>query len=383
MSAIRMLAFATLAAGCALMPQGANAGSLTTLYAFKAKTDGSSPQDLLFRGGSLYGATLLGGSGGYGTVFKLNPSTGALSVIYSFGESAGGAVPTSLFYIGGTLYGTTQSGGNLNCDEGGTTGCGTIFAIDPATGAETVLYTFTGSPGGVDPYGVINDNGTLYGATGTDFGQYLDGTVFSFNIASSNFTTLYQATHSGWSVGGLLAAKHDLYGTVNVRARARHGAIYKFKHGGASALYKFKGMPDGTAPGALLDSDGTTYGVTSYGGASNDGTVFTFDPTTKTETVLYSFTANTDGKAPVTVVDVSGTLYGITAEGGNSSCSQGEGCGILFELDPATGTETILYSFSGGADGGNPDSLIYQNGTFYGATTYGGRGAGTVFQYTP
>jgi uncharacterized repeat protein (TIGR03803 family) len=364
-----------------VVPCAASAGTFTTLYTFTGGTDGGSPQELLYQGGSLYGSTAYEGSGIHGTLFQLDPGTGALSIIHSFSDSTGGANPSSLFYIGGTLYGTTLYGGDLSCDYAGTKGCGTIFAVNPSTGAETVLYTFTGSSDGVIPYGVINQNGTLYGATSAN---PLQGTVFSFDIASGNFTSLYTAATrpKDWGVGGFLAVGHNLYGTVNVRSRTQASALVRFKHGSESKLYKFQGSPDGSSPTALLDAGGTIYGVTSTGGASNYGTVFTFDPATKTETVLYSFTAYSDGNQPVMLVDVGGILYGITDVGGNSHCD-GVGCGTMFKLDPTTGTETVLHRFSNGADGAYPDTLIYQNGTLYGATFKGASGWGTVFQYKP
>jgi uncharacterized repeat protein (TIGR03803 family) len=78
---------------------------------------------------SLYGTTEQGGAYGYGTVFKVDPKTGAESVVYSFcsggGTCADGAYPWagSLINVSGTLYGTTSSGGKI--------GVGTVFKIVP------------------------------------------------------------------------------------------------------------------------------------------------------------------------------------------------------------------------------------------------------------
>ncbi len=69
--------------------------------------------------------------------------------------------------------------------------------------------------------------------------------------------------------------------------------------------------------------------------------------TTGTETVLYSFTGGPDGGNPECrlIRDSAGNLYGTTTHGGILECG-GSGCGVVFKLDTA-GTETVLYSFTG------------------------------------
>jgi uncharacterized repeat protein (TIGR03803 family) len=64
----------------------------------------------------------------------------------------------------------------------------------------------------------------------------------------------------------------------------------------------------------------------------------------QTETVLYSFTGAADGGYPQAGViqDAQGNLYGTTTGGGN--CLY---CGVVFQLAPA-GSETVLYSFTDG-----------------------------------
>src|SRR5438876_7055330 len=61
-------------------------------------------------------------------------------ILHSFGSGKDGVVPyAGLIDVNGMLYGTTASGG-AHCQSNG--GCGTVFAVDPHTGAETVLYSF-------------------------------------------------------------------------------------------------------------------------------------------------------------------------------------------------------------------------------------------------
>jgi uncharacterized repeat protein (TIGR03803 family) len=96
------------------------------------------------------------------------------------------------------------------------------------------------------------------------------------------------------------------------------------------------------------------------------------------ETVLYSFTGGAEGAFPHSgvVMDAEGNLYGTAYNGGNPNCQTlyGSGCGTVFELTPS-GTFTVLHSFTG-ADGANPvGQLIFDGqGNLYGATEAGGIG---------
>jgi uncharacterized repeat protein (TIGR03803 family) len=157
---------------------------------------------------------------------------------------------------------------------------------------------------------------------------------------------------------------------------------------------------DGALPraGLIFDAAGNLYGTTSEGGAYSWGTVFELTPAgggNWTETVLHSFcspTDCTDGAYPYAglIFDAAGNLYGTTVGGGTYAyCSDGYGCGTVFELTPTAGggwTEQVLYNFGNGTDGVNPyDGLIFDAaGKLYGTTPNGGTyGYGTVFELTP
>jgi uncharacterized repeat protein (TIGR03803 family) len=108
----------------------------------------------------------------------------------------------------------------------------------------------------------------------------------------------------------------------------------------------------------------------------------------QTFTVLYTFTGGADGEFPSAspIRDWAGNLYSTTVNGGDDlSCSYSgiPGCGVVFKLDP-TGKETVLYTFTGGADGGVPSGLIRdREGNLYGTTLGGGSSslaAETVFK---
>jgi len=165
------------------------------------------------------------------------------------------------------------------------------------------------------------------------------------------------------------------------------GASAKGKY---KILYNFAGGTDGSQPyaGLILDTSGNLYGTATEGGPSGDGTVFKLTKNSDgswTESLLYSFAGGTDGATPYAGVtfDAKGNLYGTTYSGGASSA------GTVFQLSPSSGgtwTESVLYSFTGGSDGANPEAgLIFDpSGNLYGATSYGGASAdGVVYKLTP
>jgi uncharacterized repeat protein (TIGR03803 family) len=151
--------------------------------------------------------------------------------------------------------------------------------------------------------------------------------------------------------------------------------------GTLTVLYAFTPGSDGTNPdgGVIRDAVGNLYGTTSYGGGlANIGTVFKVDAAGN-ETVLYSFTGKADGGEPIAGVtrDAAGNLFGTTLTGGSPYSD----AGIVFKVD-GSGRETVLHTFKGGADGQNPYAGVVPYGAdFYGMTTSGGASDfGTVFK---
>jgi uncharacterized repeat protein (TIGR03803 family) len=109
--------------------------------------------------------------------------------------------------------------------------------------------------------------------------------------------------------------------------------------GTVTTLYTFMGGSDGANPGGLIeDSSGTLFGTTYGGGASGDGTIFELSPNGQggwTETVLYSFTNGADGgglQPGIALDQQNHTIYGSTVSGGDLSCYAPYGCGTVFAL---------------------------------------------------
>jgi uncharacterized repeat protein (TIGR03803 family) len=363
-------------------------GNPTVLYAFPGAADGQHPYNggLIFAwDGQLYGTGSYGGKSGAGVLYQLD-GRGNEQVLYSFAsntaEGFGQPTGTVLRDWGGNFYGTTFIG---QADTG--YGYGVVYKVDTA-GHAKVLHNFTNGADGGNPYGgVISDwEGNLYG-TAVGGGASGAGVVFKID-KSGNESVLYSFTggaDGAHPYGELVRDwKGNLYGTTNGGGASSAGAVFKIdKSGNESVLYSFTGGSDGGYPlaGVILDSKGILYGTTNGGGASGAGVVFKVD-TSGNETVLYSFTGGDDGGYPLWVVlarDGAGNLYGTTSGGGAS------GAGVVFKVD-TSGNETVLHSFTGGDDGGNPyvGVIFGPEGNLYGTADSGGASsAGVVFEIKP
>jgi uncharacterized repeat protein (TIGR03803 family) len=386
-----------------VLPSAGVAQILNALYEFQGNSDGGGPNAVIRdSAGNLYGTTVTGGIAVYGTVFKVDPS-GKKTTLYEFKGGTDGEQPHGnlVFDANGNLYGTTEYGGNLSVSCGGYQGCGVIFKIDPA-GNETTLYSFTGGSDGGEPLaGLARDTaGNLYGTTaggglpGCNYFTQGCGVVFKLD-PSGKETVLH--TFGGGSDGGasnspvILDPSGNLYG-MTTGINANGGTVFKVDpSGNETVLHAFTNSPDGEQPyGTLvLDNKGNLFGTT-YGGGIFDpnacnyggcGVVFKVTPAGK-EHVLYSFPGGANGWGPTAglVRDKSGNLYGTAALGGLSQYC----CGVLFELDRKR-QQTILHTFSGGADGGSPITDLIQDkaGNFYGSALGGTYGSGVVFQLIP
>jgi uncharacterized repeat protein (TIGR03803 family) len=146
-----------------------------------------------------------------------------------------------------------------------------------------------------------------------------------------------------------------------------------------SVVHDFTGGTDGGNPlaGLVMDASGNFYGTTSTGGEYGAGTVFEYSAA-GVQSVLYNFTGDADGGTPeASLLLIGGALYGTAGSGGAF------GHGAVFEVSTA-GKETVLYSFAGGtADGSEPGAALTHDasGNFYGTTFYGGTDDnGTVFE---
>jgi uncharacterized repeat protein (TIGR03803 family) len=153
-------------------------------------------------------------------------------------------------------------------------------------------------------------------------------------------------------------------------------------------IYSFAGDEDGEYADTDLEADDAgIYGTTVLGGNFGGGTVFRLSPTPNgwVHTVLYSFTGGADGGEPYkgVTVDRHGNLYGTAVTGGSGNCEGG--CGVVYKLTNSGGTwiQTVIHEFTGGDDGSGPGARVTvdSRGDVYGMTPTGGaNGLGTVYK---
>jgi uncharacterized repeat protein (TIGR03803 family) len=220
-----------------------------------------------------------------------------------------------------------------------------------------------------------------------DFTGGLDGSGPQGLVAVDRGGNVYGSASYGGNRGGICAGIGGC-GAV-FRASNRNGAWQ------LDPIYTFHG-DDGGGPqaGVTLGPDGAIYGTTLYGGGNqcgmSCGVVFKLTPPASfcrmvlcpwTETVLY----RADGSGPGSfvggvTVDSAGNVYGMAAGGGSGNN------GVVYKLTPTGGnnyTFSVLYNFTGGADGAAPlGNVTFDSaGNLYGTATFGGANDdGTVFK---
>jgi uncharacterized repeat protein (TIGR03803 family) len=391
--------------GFVLLMTHAVAGQTYNIIHNFAGPDGFAPLGgvIADTAGNLYGTTGGGGSGSYGTVFKLSRTNGSWSeeVIHSFQGTDGmyTQVPPTLD-ASENVFATAPE-----CS----TGCdGTAVELTPqpdGSYSETVLHAFTGKPDGDTPFiGLTLDasTGTLYGAT-ENGGNYGFGALYTLSGANySNYSLVYSFGAANvktavYPYGGTLArdSAGNLYGVGNDFLGV--GDIFKLsptQQGDwtKTTLYRFSNLENGSDPfdGVILDGNGNLYGATYSGGPyqGNYGVIYRLSPNgdgTWTYTVLYAFQGGDDGSFAVSAptLDASGNLYGTTMYGGTGYE------GTVFKLTPTSQgpwIKTTLHNFHD-LDGAGPELSklwITSSGTIYGTTVTGGAyGQGVVFQITP
>jgi uncharacterized repeat protein (TIGR03803 family) len=366
----------------------AEASTATVLHSFCVQQgcpDGGLPQaGLLDENGLLYGTATIGGANiSPGALFSIDPHSGVETVIYSFGFSGDGQNPDAgVISFKGKLYGTTTQGGAYDY--------GSVFSFDLTTGEEKILHSFNVySQDAIYPSAELAvAKSELYGMT-YQGGVHELGAIYAVDPKTGSETVAYSfpgSAEDGYSPSGrLLNVRGLLYGTTNAGGANREGTVFSFNPatGTETVLYSFcyqQGCTDGGAPnGDLIEKSGKLYGTTYSGGAYGGGTVFSLDLISGTETVLHSFCAQTicaDGGGPSAgLLEADGTLYGTTIVGGTS------GDGTVFSLDPVTGVETVLYAFDGNAGEMPNGSLIKLGNALYGTSPSGGAHiSGTVFK---
>jgi uncharacterized repeat protein (TIGR03803 family) len=338
---------------------------------------------------TLWGTAGADGVQGGGTLFKTNADS--IVNVHDFAGYNDGEFPFDGMFLAknGLLYGMTSSGGDED------NGYGIIFSFDVTSLTETPLYVFGSNNNysdGKAPNGVLIqvDGGLLYGLT-SEGGQNGAGTIFSFNTSSGTETKLHDfanATTEGSNPFGTLFQATDgmLYGLTEYGGANDEGIIFSYDISTKKEadVHDFGSGNDGSSPlrGALIQvGDSLLYGMTSAGGQYGNGIIFSYNIYTLTETDLHDFGIG-DGAEPASSTLLkanNGLLYGLTAHGGANSS------GALFSYDIATHKDSTLYNFGSGIyDGTFPAGGLIQatDGLLYGVANGGGvNGNGQIFSY--
>ena len=330
------------------------------IYNFAA---GGGPMGSLMQAsnGKLYGMTANGGSDGKGTLFEYDLASSTFTKKLDFDGTDKGAYPNgSLIQASnGKLYGMAQAGG--------TNAKGVLFEYDPTSDTYTKKLDFDGTNGSY-PLGdlVQATNGKLYGMTANGGDNDL-GVLFEYDPASGTFTKKLNfdgANMGSYPKGSLmLATNGKLYGMTQYGGSNDLGVLFEYDPTSATYAKKinFDGVNMGSYPkGSLMQAtNGKLYGMTSYGGTSiTGGTLFEYDPTSATYTKKVDLGSNTGGKPYGSLMQASnGKLYGMSTYGGASNY------GTFFEYDPASETFTKKLDFNG-INGGRPyySALIETDG---------------------
>jgi uncharacterized repeat protein (TIGR03803 family) len=409
--------YCAMSSGGSTLYFASDTGSGSVLYSLNTATGAATPigntgvndiDSMIVTSGVLYANTEAG------ALYTLSTSTGTATfvsntgvdlwgmaltfrVIHNFSGGQDGANPNAGVTMdgAGNLYGTAYSGGTSND--------GTVYRLQNkgASWIFSPLYSFRGGADGANPYSrvILGPDGLLYGTT---YGYPSNGAGTVFNLRPPpractaalcpwNETVLYSFTGGAdgfWPRGDLIFDQsRNIYGTT------QSGTVYELTLSNGSwaenTLYGFSG-PDGSFPhgGVILDNAGSLYGTTYLGGLASYGVAFQLVRRIGvTETNLYNFGDGTDGgylnAGLIFDHQSSGNLYGATSNGGTG------GGGTVFELSPpGTWTKlTTLYSFAGTSGQCGPWASLFLDpatGSLYGTTLCDGAyGYGNVFELSP
>ena len=328
--------------------------SFTRLDNLKRNPDGYQPSGNLARGpdGRIYGVARAGGlpisaistQAGLGVLYSFIPGVPeSYTVHHNFGSYSrhkDGRSPHGGVSIApdGTVYGTAITGND---------GAGVIWKYPvggPLENLHTLVKVSGLSPEGSTPYGTVifGEDSLLHGSTIWG-GSSNRGTVYTVDPASGAltvnhtwepYTWLFNADNSPLQ-SQTLGSDGAVYGTMQFGGSNGNGIVYKLVDGQVEILKYFDPVYQTTSPGcprycnatgslplgSLMEgSDGLLYGTTSSGGTNGDGVIFRIARNGTLFQVLYNFTKDPNGIGyhphAGLIQGEDGALYGTTFGGG-------------------------------------------------------------------
>lgn len=341
------------------------------VWNFGNGTDGRFPNgNLSFNpaNGLFYGLTYFGGSDSAGVIFSFDPRTNSENVVWNFGYGADGAHPNATLVIdpvNGLFYGTTAQGG---LSDSGTVFSFNPLTDSENVVWNFAGGNDGRFPDGNLVYNL--QNSLFYGMT-SGGGTYDSGTIFSFNPGANSDNIVWNLGNGsdGAVPFGSLVFDEDsnlYYGMTSLGGTFNAGSIISFNptSNREKMLWSFGNNMDGNTPlGDLVYNSGNHlfYGMTQGGGNVNEGegVIISFNPATSRDSVLWSFGNGTDGQNPLgnLVYDGSALYYGMTSQGGTN------GVGTIISFDPETRAESVVWSFDSAGNGNSPNgSLVMYSG---------------------
>jgi len=378
--------------------------------AHHANAEGARPEAPLVqdRDGALYGTATDGGIHGTGAVFRVETNGTKFAVLHSFGPldtlfgndtNPDGARPSAALVCGkeGTLYGVTTLGG-----PGGS---GTVFRLNPDGTGFRVLRSFEAkgdlyhNEGGASPLGLtLGPDSLLYGVAA--LGGSGRGLLFRLTTDGKNFSVLHSFSNPDYdgnvNTGGsiptaaiIFGPENCLYGTTNTGGKHGYGVLYKVNADGKhfTVLHEFerKVKDNGVFPSGPLvfGPDGALHGATRQGGDADAGTLYKISTDGTVFTLLHTFSAvradSADGSLPggPLVFGSDGFAYGVSGIGGRA------GNGILYKINTVGTKFFALHDLSAAEGGGSTGLTRGADGNLYGVSANGGvNRTGTLFRIT-
>ncbi len=332
--------------------------------------------------GKLYGMTSLGGLNSKGVLFEYDPQNNTYIKLLDFNGLANGSIPygSLMQASNGKLYGMTSYGGTNNF--------GTLFEYNISTNILLKKADFIGVNNGNRPTGALTESSTgkLYGLTSLGGANNL-GVLFEFDTVTAIITKKvdFSGTPNGSSPQGSMisATNGKMYGLTRSGGVNNQGILFEYDATLNNFVKKFDFLSAnfGDSPfGSLFQaSNGLLYGVTSGGGISNSGTIFSFDVTTSILLKKFDFNGTSNGSVPYgTFIEGSpGNLYCTTRQAGSFNL------GVLFEYNIFSNIVTKKYDFNGN-DGQYPQGGFAKanSGKLYALAYQGGAiNDGVLFEY--